>query len=395
MKRILCSILLSVLFFGATAQQTDLERVIRYSPLTQQLIIRYYLTNNTGNSALNLAEFHQKMTYNTNIFTFASWKIANRTWTENVTFTDNGIYRTVDLEATSGADCAMDHRLPEQGQAFSYLVAVLVLNVPDECLLPHINNDCLQPLNTAAINDPASPGFIGGSDVGSPNFLSAPSSGSGYRLRERTGGCPGNINNTISYDPEWRLDPTQPVILPVDFKGFSATKNRNTVLLKWETAQERKNRGFEIQRSIGNGDFVTLAFVSTKAPNGESDLPLSYDFTDNIMAKGIVFYRLKQIDADNASRFSEIRSVRGDGIGKILAYPNPSLDGAVTLLLGDHVKGMNIQLIDLQGRVVKSYNRVATNNLVITALETGVYTLRVSDIETGEQSVQKIVVNRK
>lgn len=381
--------------FSLLAQQSDLERTIRYNPLTQQLTVNYYLTNNTGNGDLNMAEFHQELTYNTNVFTFNSWHIANRTWTETLTFTNNGVYRTVDLMATSGANCPMDHKLPPQTVSFSYLVASLVLDVPNECLLPHIGNNCANALDFNAINDPASPGYIGSTANTSPNFLGAPSSGSNFRLRERTGGCPGNINNTISYSPAWRLDPSAPIILPVGLKSFQVSRLRNQVSVSWSTLAERNNSGFFVQRSFDNKNFETLGFVASKAQGGNSDLPLNYSYADNLQVKGVVFYRLRQVDFDGNQRFSEIRIVKGEGGADMMVFPNPSSTGNVNLVFEDNVNGRDVKIFDANGRIVKQYNRVATSNLTVTNLEPGIYIVKADDPVTGTGSTQRLVVNRK
>ena len=44
--------------------------------------------------------------------------------------------------------------------------------------------------------------------------------------------------------------------LPINLKSFTAARNHSNVGLKWETALEENNKGFEIQRKIGAGGWV-------------------------------------------------------------------------------------------------------------------------------------------
>lgn len=183
--------------------------------------------------------------------------------------------------------------------------------------------------------------------------------------------------------------------LPVSFKSFSATRNHSNVVVKWETASEINNSGFSIERNI-NGTWEEIAYVSSLALNGNSDAVLSYQFVDPNASKGISQYRIKQVDIDNKSKYSEIRSVRGESqIGKIIIYPNPTFNGTVKVSLEDAAIVRDASLMDISGRVLQQWKSIRTNNITIEGLKPGLYTLRVIVPETGEQLVEKIVVNKR
>jgi len=136
--------------------------------------------------------------------------------------------------------------------------------------------------------------------------------------------------------------------------------------------------------------------VPSQAPGGNSGDLLSYQFSDPNNVKGISQYRIRQVDFDDKSKYSEIRSVRGEGqIGKIIAYPNPSMDGKVNVSFEDATMAREVSLADMSGRVLRQWKNVTTNNITIENLTPGMYTLRVVIPETGEQQVQKIVVNKR
>jgi hypothetical protein len=184
--------------------------------------------------------------------------------------------------------------------------------------------------------------------------------------------------------------------LPIGLKSFSALRNHSSVNVAWVTSYEQNAKGFELQRQIGGGSWQTITFVPTKAVDGYSKTELSYNYTDMNAARAISNYRIAMIDLDGKTKYSEIRSVRGEGqIGKIIVYPNPSIDGKVKVVFDDASGMRDVSLMDVNGRIVKQWKDVSNNNLQIDNLTAGFYSLRVVIRETGEQSIEKIVVNKR
>ena len=184
--------------------------------------------------------------------------------------------------------------------------------------------------------------------------------------------------------------------LPVSFRVFTALRSNSLVALKWTTATESNNLGFEIQRLIGNGSWQTVSFIASQAVGGNSASDLTYTYSDLNLTKVISQYRIKQIDIDNRSKLSEIRAVRGDGQkGKTIVYPNPSSDGKVRIIF-EAVDGVrDISVTDISGRVIKQMKGITNNNIVVDNLTTGIYTVRIINNETGKQEIQKFVVNKR
>jgi hypothetical protein len=184
--------------------------------------------------------------------------------------------------------------------------------------------------------------------------------------------------------------------LPVKFTSFTASRtNANNVKLTWQTASEINNSGFEVQRFI-TGGWETVAFVPTQAPGGNSDMILNYSYTDLNSAKGMTQYRIKQIDMDGKFEYSAVRAVRGEAVSvKTVVYPNPSPDGKVNVVFEDAAGTRDIVLMDMSGRMIRNWKGVASNNLLIDNLNPGMYSLRITVRETGAQTMEKIVVNKR
>ena len=114
-------------------------------------------------------------------------------------------------------------------------------------------------------------------------------------------------------------------ILPVELTSFTASKIKSSVELKWTTATEVNNFGFEIQRSSSNSknEWETLGFIQG---SGNSNSPKVYSFADfELPAAQTVFYRLKQIDNDGKIDYSKIVEVylSPNTFSLKQNYPNP------------------------------------------------------------------------
>jgi hypothetical protein len=93
-------------------------------------------------------------------------------------------------------------------------------------------------------------------------------------------------------------------VVPVELTSFTGAFVGNDVQLKWATATELNNRGFEIQRSINGSAFATIAFVEGFGTTTEQK---QYTFTDrNVTALVNHAYRLKQIDFDGTFDYSQV-----------------------------------------------------------------------------------------
>jgi len=100
-------------------------------------------------------------------------------------------------------------------------------------------------------------------------------------------------------------------------------KKSSDAHLKWETAAEVNNYGFEIERCIDKEKWEKIGFVEG---HGNSNSPKQYSFVDaNYQGEHQFQYRLKQIDTDGTFEYSEILEVEIDAVEFVLYqnYPNP------------------------------------------------------------------------
>ncbi|NUN08879.1 MAG: endonuclease [Ignavibacteriaceae bacterium] len=192
--------------------------------------------------------------------------------------------------------------------------------------------------------------------------------------------------------------------LPVELSTFTAKQTDGTVKLNWITATEVNNYGFEIQRSEngeqGTEKWEKIGFVPG---NGNSNSEKSYSFTDrNVSSATKYLYRLKQIDTDGKSDYSnviEITTGVPERYDLAQNYPNPfnpSTVLAYQLMAGGNVK---LTVYDLLGEevaeVVNGKKDAGSHSVKFYAgqLNSGIYFYRLT--VTGDNGEMLFSSTRK
>lgn len=112
------------------------------------------------------------------------------------------------------------------------------------------------------------------------------------------------------------------IIFPVELIYFNAMVIDFGVLLRWGTATEVNNFGFEVQRATSSLHFETLDFVQG---HGNSNSPKHYIFIDSTLPQvGLYFYRLKQIDITGPFHYSDTINVLYNPLSVENTYSNSS-----------------------------------------------------------------------
>ena len=119
-------------------------------------------------------------------------------------------------------------------------------------------------------------------------------------------GIYSGLTLTFSSSPIVTTDPFAYEVaaaVPVELTTFFGTVNGNVVSLKWTTATEVKNYGFEIERSLSSSRtyWEKIGFING---NGNSNSPKEYSYTDKHLRSGSYLYRIKQIDNDGSYDYS-------------------------------------------------------------------------------------------
>ncbi|MCU0646341.1 MAG: T9SS type A sorting domain-containing protein, partial [bacterium] len=113
------------------------------------------------------------------------------------------------------------------------------------------------------------------------------------------------------------------IVVPVELYSFEAFVTDDRVQLKWQTASESSNYGFEVQRSNNGIHFEKIGFVPGA---GTTSSPQGYAFDDEQNSRAVCYYRLKIFDYDGNHSFSSIVQVNLSQPTKFhlyANYPNP------------------------------------------------------------------------
>jgi len=183
--------------------------------------------------------------------------------------------------------------------------------------------------------------------------------------------------NSSVTSPIWTFS-TGSATLPVNLLEFKATLNHEEVETKWITSSELNNDFFTVEKSKDGIHFDELDRVKGA---GNSTINRSYSSVDPNPFTGLSYYRLKQTDFDGSFKYSAVVPVKYNH-GKISAtiYPNPSTDGAVTILIAGDVNATEIVVRTMQGEIVyrqKVYSDVNSVPVTLSKFAKGMYMVTV------------------
>ena len=212
-------------------------------------------------------------------------------------------------------------------------------------------------------------------------------------------------------DPKFRLLPTRlpqdtvntgstnnGTALPVELTSFTATAQNTGAMLKWSTATEVNNNGFDIERCTVNSEQQpenSWAKVGFLAGNGTSNTTHNYAFADNNLAAGTYAYRIKQIDNDGTFKYSASTEVTIAGVPKELKlygnYPNPFNPSTKVQFTVPENGNVRLSVYNVLGQEVATlFNGTAesgnlyTTNFNASRMSSGIY---FSVLEFGNQRI--------
>lgn len=178
------------------------------------------------------------------------------------------------------------------------------------------------------------------------------------------------------------------ISLPVNLIDFKCSFVENKVVLKWKTASEINNYGFEIHKAKieDNSEFNVIGFVEAKLTTANFN---EYSFEDKDIVSGNYIYRLKQIDYDGNFVFyySEPINVKKTDNTEIKVFPNPfNIETNLEIVVNTKTK-LKVSLYDLNGKEAKSFyfevDKIGKNR----------FKLRLDDLTSGFYFVRAIYDN--
>jgi hypothetical protein len=189
--------------------------------------------------------------------------------------------------------------------------------------------------------------------------------------------------------------------LPVTLTSFTARlTNTHTILLNWQTASEKNNARFEIQRSTDSAIFKTIANINGA---GTTQTISNYRFEDDsIPATGSLYYRLRQVDIKGKASLSQVVQVILKPAPRALAvYPTIASGSYVNVELHEQqpLSQAEVLVYNNTGKqVIHQSTTIDENGKLGAQIDTsllqddGLYFVRVL---TGSQTLQAKFILRR
>ncbi len=180
--------------------------------------------------------------------------------------------------------------------------------------------------------------------------------------------------------------------LPIELVSFKAKyiESKDKVKIEWTTASEFNNDYFVVQKSNDGVEFSSLTLIGGSF---NSTTIINYSTIDDNPFLGTSYYRLKQVDFDNKTSYSNIVSVVNKSMNFTL-NPNPIYEnGVLNITLGDYIpEEVLVQIIKPSGEIIYNYYQTPNNNYIKLnkTLESGVYWINVKC--RNQESAKKILV---
>lgn len=170
--------------------------------------------------------------------------------------------------------------------------------------------------------------------------------------------------------------------LPLVWQSFTVTKQNQTALLQWTTAQEQNTRNFTIQHSRNS---INWTGIGTLPAAGNSGIASNYSYVHATPGSGINYYRILQTDIDNRSSYSDFKVLKFTADNAAFTIiKNPVTNNVLTVQVNT-VTGL--ALYTTGGELLwQQQVNAGTKDIDVSGYPKGVYLLKANS------SVQKIVI---
>lgn len=169
--------------------------------------------------------------------------------------------------------------------------------------------------------------------------------------------------------------------LPVTWVSFTAQKQNENILLKWQTAQEANSSHFIIEHSTDGQAFTSVGSLPAA---GNSNSLRNYSFVHNAPQDGNNFYRLQQVDADGRINYSSIATIAIGVDNNFTITENPVRNGKLAVRFK---KAGTASICNTIGQVIiTKYVPAGRQTINVQNLTPGVYLIRT------EQKTMKFIV---
>jgi len=204
------------------------------------------------------------------------------------------------------------------------------------------------------------PLFLGGSGDGfnTSSYLQANANltmyngniGDGYAKNNYAPSIPQTLYNGGGGDG-WASNVIPMGPLPIELMSFTGKELNSKHLLDWTTSLEINSSHFVIEHSSTANNFSELGMRDAAGNSSEKQ---NYSFTNIHPVIGNNYYRLKMVDIDGKSKYSNIILLKQlNDRTSLIVYPNPTANMLNVDMQGiANATRLNIEIIDGNGKIV-------------------------------------------
>jgi len=224
-------------------------------------------------------------------------------------------------------------------------------------------------------------GGDGGSDGGEGQGTAGDNGGAGGGgIGLAIGGTPGSdgANGADAVDIDGLFSALGSAnLLPIKWKSFTASNQKDKVLLQWETLSETNTLHYTIQYSSNGSTFENIGKV---AAAGNSNIGRKYQYIHQNPLPVTGYYRLQQMDIDGRQMYSAVikNNFKQDNDADFLIPATMIVNGTLQINVQ---KPAVIDLINIEGKVLYKWNmNTGVHYLNISSLTKGLYYLRSGSV---------------
>ncbi len=189
------------------------------------------------------------------------------------------------------------------------------------------------------------------------------------------------INPTIA--PMNLCAPKVSGVFPLQLLRFTATALGSTARLAWQSGNEQNFSWFVLEYSSDGKLFEGIATSPAKGSNS------NYNY-EHRQVSGTAFYRLKMIDKDGSSKYSEIRSVRFSESLRFTISPNPTND-VINIYSKNNTTIKSVQVLSISGKILLTINGYSSGQPInLHGFAAGTYLIKTID-KNGNSEYGKVM----
>lgn len=149
--------------------------------------------------------------------------------------------------------------------------------------------------------------------------------------------------------------------LPIQLLEWIAYRDVDGVMLQWKASDEIDSKGYIVERSANGALFTPISPLIA----AQHIFAFNYTLSDKQPLSGNNYYRLKIIDADGKTYFSNIIQVILPALPALRVYPNPARE-KIFIKISAQSSISTLAVVNITGSVVKWIN---TRNLTIVSVD--------------------------